>query len=355
MFSKEWQAVWDELVKMNLFGEGASETFKNVKPSEFSSCLVPIGEAFGQHIHAFFRSLLEAHPWLAKVLNKKTKTFPWPAQIPDAKIEWTEKIDWADQCFLQTKAVDMMVAEAMADCKEIACLPWLLEVGRARHQLFAAWKIKPLHQTKSVAAKTLLLKNFFDRVGSAIAHAELAPKKLVEPLIRLEQDTGVQKFKELLCAMLDSIAILASTAGDLADDVNLSLAKHWDSGGNDGAGILTVLNSQHAQVLREAWTPLINEKNAITFLLTQLIAEKYGFLNDAIAKVKEEKPFAEMDKNFERVRDKVCELSAAKAFSRPLRQSETRSEVVKVALETVEKLEGILPPKLALLISELLK
>ena len=124
-------------------------------------------------------------------------------------------------------------------------------------------------------------------MDSAIAHAELAPKKLGEPLIPVEQDTRVQKFKELLCAMLDSIAILAHTAGDLADFMNFSLAEHWDVGGNDGEAILTILNSQHAQVSRDAWTPSINERNAITFFITELIDGKYGSLIDAIANVKE--------------------------------------------------------------------
>ena len=105
-----------------------------------------------------------------------------------------------------------------------------------------------------------------------------------------------------------------------------------------------MLNSDPASSLRASWSPLVNTKAVLNELLHEVGC--FPAVDQRLEEKQKAVDFSTMEATFVSVRDKVCELSVAKALSRPLKKDEARQGVVQAALKNVAALEGCLPEEL---------
>ena len=263
-------------------------------------------------------------------------------------------IFYAYSKFLLTPAADHMPLDHMSECKELSCLPLLLDVWSNRAEVLA-WKPKTLTAVGTIASKVSQLYNYITSVEEAILHAVGTPNRIISELLMAEQVVCSTKFTDLLKGLLTNVGLLADVSVRQATVPELDFSKFWGDGGENTEGILAVVNSSPAAKLRECWSPLINERNTVTFVIGELNVPKFPFVRELIKAVNDAMDIATIDKNYEKTKDKVCEICVAKAFARPLnkKKGETREQVVNQALETARKLEGNLPPKISMLVSKI--
>ena len=99
--------------------------------------------------------------------------------------------------------------------------------------------------------------------------------------------------------------------------------------------------------MKSKWTPLVNTHAVVKEFKTIFDGAKFKFLGveDAEANF----GFDEATQHYEEARDKVCEVMGVRALTRPLNAKETRSVVIEKAKLNISVLEGVLPPKVALI------
>ena len=115
------------------------------------------------------------------------------------------------------------------------------------------------------------------------------------------------------------------------------------------------MNSSHAAELRYKLAQLINDWGALKHVVDHLSVDNQSCIVDLVLeKLRENKDADVTEERFNMSRDKVCEISAARAMVRPLTSKETsRADAVTKCRQTIASLGGSLPAVLSIALAKL--
>ena len=128
-----------------------------------------------------------------------------------------------------------MPLDHMSECKELSCLPLLLDVWSNPAEVLA-WKPKTLTAVGTIASKVSQLYNYITSVEKAILHAVGTPNRIISELLMAEQVVCSTKFTELLKGLRGSQVrrrrpnVAASTQEALANVAKESPLRHARGG-----------------------------------------------------------------------------------------------------------------------------
>ena len=111
------------------------------------------------------------------------------------------------------------------------------------------------------------------------------------------------------------------------------------------------MNSTAAANLKTKWTDIVNCFVVQGEAVQELTHEKLSFLE--VQRISE--LYIDVFAQYELVLGKICEITAARSFAKPLPAGTSRITLVKGAKNTFDQLEGTVPAALALMMSEILK
>ena len=124
----------------------------------------------------------------------------------------------------------------------------------------------------------------------------------------------------------------------------------WASPEGKEQEVLAVVNSTAATEMRTHWGTLVNLKEGLRTFLDTFPVPRFNYVQDALDRVNKDLGFNAIDAQYAVVRDRICELSAGRAWARPRGRDEAEAAVLAKAVNTVKLLEGTLPATLAELI-----
>ena len=116
------------------------------------------------------------------------------------------------------------------------------------------------------------------------------------------------------------------------------------------------VNSENAQKLKTAWTPLVYAQAAFLAMENSLLTVRFNFLGIGNHKPPTqpgiESRFVpdDMNERYCRCRDKVAEIIALRALTRPETADEGRAEFITAAKKVVKGLGATLPSKVGLML-----
>lgn len=148
---------------------------------------------------------------------------------------------------------------------------------------------------------------------------------------------------------MKNLQTLAAKCLDLAKSEHLVLEPFVVGGKMDVAAINEKTSSPTACDFKNAWGTLVNDDEIRKNFEERFNIPKYDFLSLFF-----DKTFADHGETFSSIslcRDKVCEISAARALARPLKNAETREDAIAKTRSVIQSLGGDLPPTLGLLFS----
>ena len=110
------------------------------------------------------------------------------------------------------------------------------------------------------------------------------------------------------------------------------------------------VNSLEASMLKELWTPVVNANLIYTAVVVEMQRAKYApFLPTKDLEL--ELDIELVEQSYRACRDKVCEIQVLRAFARPRADGVTLAAAIRKVKELfVDKLEGVLHPKLSLFV-----
>ena len=116
--------------------------------------------------------------------------------------------------------------------------------------------------------------------------------------------------------------------------------------------VLVQVNCEAGAQLKSAWTALVNARAAWVRGIETVRTEKFSYLD--VDALESSRDFDNIMSHYECARNKICEITAARALVRPIPTDQTRAALVRKAKDTIEALEGKASPSLSIMMQAVL-
>ena len=319
VFAKEWKHLFTTMDGgLDLFGGGRGSIFQGTEEAKLADTFDSFATAFRPLVRVFLDSLMAEHPWLKGALAKKTGKIAWPAAIPESLVsaEFKEKLTFACD-FYKTAAAE---GNPHTLSEELRLVPKVAAVGLARRELLDTYKSKAA-DAKTVRRKTASCLTLMTKIEDAEASCNVHIAPVFTLCMGAEQEYVAQKFEELYTIVGDQLASSAKPGSAIV--AQISLDKFWSPPGPGGqtGEMLEVLNSPKAAELRTLWGPLVNVRSLLDHIHEALCIDRFAYIQEKQLALHESLGHTSIFQDYDKCRDKVCELSLAKAWARPLKKT----------------------------------
>ena len=217
---------------------------------------------------------------------------------------------------------------------EYKFFPKALAVATARIAVMAVVP-KRMVEPKLVLKMSAALKAY----GIAIVDYEAAAanqqhQKFLQHLLKIE----VPLFTETVSAFISAMSVKLQE--------HLKVAVHLAV---DNSLVFGKVNCKDAQELKQAWSPVVNMWAAMEDAMTEINIPKIKFVQ--LDKAKRACCYEEAAANYNLVRNRICDISAARALARPETSTENRQAMIQKARAVIDKLGGTLGTCIGLVFS----
>ena len=360
--NKAFLGAWTILVdELDAF-KSDSVFFATTSPEDVAKAMSPIAQGIEDQIRAFVEGFVQEHAWFKRGITKPPpagQKTQWPTTLPEFDSEAKDMLEAAFGFILKFKcsgAFETVVARSALelDCEVTVFFP-LLAYLHARRDMHETAKGKSC-ELKVLKKKHAAFRSMAEALEAAMKAALSTPTMKFKPWLECERKIAAEKMAELYDLVLQTLGAATKNAQAIASLETLEMNKFYDTDELQVEKLTEIVNSKDAAALKAAWAPLINVKAFEDEFVEDFTRDEFTYLIEAIDGSSEEHQLEVME-TFYAVRDKVCEMAAVRALTRPLRSDrqkgiqETRAEAVEKSQAVIEELEGSLSPRLGLLLA----
>ena len=354
IFKEDWVNLFNTMnSKIGAFSrENVEEFCIQRQCSEFSDHMGRIASHFARHIEAFMTELGSIAPWLRPALesayksvqkneDKSSKPIAWPKDFQTIPDKILENMAFA-QTFLESPAAEAFSDKSRSLHLESCLIVPFLTVGEKRRDLGHTMKSKSTDRG-SLDQRGESLCKFLDALENALEATKSTTHKLLHSMLLHERESAETYCQSIYELHWASVEKFLKKCHEIAVSPKLQLDAFYATDDLNVAEINSVTNSQLAMDYKAAWTPLVNAATARDRFFSEVDVPKYKpAVETALNKVEEK--YSHADAQYAVCKHKICELVAARALARPLKDSE-RKKAAKKASSIIATLDGELPTR----------